>query len=271
MAFKLLSVAPRQGLAWIVAGWGVFRLRPMSFVGLFATFMIAAIAISVVPFIGGIIGLATVPLLSVGFMIASRRAKAGEAVRATVLIDALRGDPVRRGSMLRLCGLYALVSMLVVMLGHWADGGALLRLQELLAGGNPARDALALALADPRLYGGLLVYGGLFGLVSVPFWHAPALIHWGGQGTLQALFSSTLAIWRNRAAFGVYLAAWLAVMFAQWLMTAVLVTAVVAAGLMTLAGVIVTLGVLVLSAWFYASLWFCFSDSFGEVPEPGLA
>jgi hypothetical protein len=40
---------------------------------------------------------------------------------------------------------------------------------------------------------------------------------------------------------------------------------------MTLAGAIVTLGVLVLSAWFYASLWFCFSDSFGEVPEPGLA
>ena len=101
MAFKLLSVAPRQGLAWIVAGWGVFRSRPMSFVGLFATFMIAALAISVVPFVGGVVGLATVPLLSVGFMIGSRRAAAGEAIRASVLIDALRGDPVRRAAMLR--------------------------------------------------------------------------------------------------------------------------------------------------------------------------
>ena len=24
-------------------------------------------------------------------------------------------------------------------------------------------------------------------LLSVPFWHAPALVHWGGQGLTQAL------------------------------------------------------------------------------------
>jgi hypothetical protein len=39
----------------------------------------------------------------------------------------------------------------------------------------------------------------------VPFWHAPGLVHWGSQGVGQALFSSTLAVWRCRGAFVVYL------------------------------------------------------------------
>ena len=47
-------------------------------------------------------------------------------------------------------------------------------------------------------------------LLSVPFWHAPALVHWGGQGVAQALFSSTLALWRNKAAFALNGLLWFA-------------------------------------------------------------
>ena len=51
-------------------------------------------------------------------------------------------------------------------------------------------------------------------LLAVPFWHAPALVHWGGQGVAQALFSSTLALWRNKAAFVVNMLLWAGLLMA---------------------------------------------------------
>ena len=56
----------------------------------------------------------------------------------------------------------------------------------------------------------------------MPFWHAPALVHWGDQGPAQALFSSTLAVWRSRGAFAVYLLSWLGIIVAFGVTTALL-------------------------------------------------
>ena len=58
---------------------------------------------------------------------------------------------------------------------------------------------------------GLLLRFGLLGLLSVPFWHAPALVHWDAQGAAKSLFFSTIAVWRNKGAFIVYSLAWLGV------------------------------------------------------------
>jgi hypothetical protein len=52
---------------------------------------------------------------------------------------------------------------------------------------------------------------GLMGLLSVPYWHAPALVHWGGQGVAQALFSSTLAL-AQQGAFAFNMLLWGALM-----------------------------------------------------------
>ena len=53
---------------------------------------------------------------------------------------------------------------------------------------------------------------GLAALLSVPFWHAPALVWWHGQGLAQSLFSSTLACWRNKGAFTIFGVAWMGVL-----------------------------------------------------------
>ena len=45
-------------------------------------------------------------------------------------------------------------------------------------------------------------------MLAVPFWHAPALVYWDHHGCAKALFSSTLACWRNRGAFTVYSLVW---------------------------------------------------------------
>lgn len=275
MALRLHPVAAARGWLWIRQAFALWRRRPLAFVGLFAFFLMSVLLLmAVVPVLGGPLGMALLPMLSLGFMIASRSALAGGPVHALQLVAGLRHPvPQQRRAQWLLCGLYALAAMVAVTLADWVDGGQFEVLWRLLGdAGNASKPATAAqiqaVLADPRLTQGLLVRIGLPGLLSVPFWHAPALIHWGGQGVVQAMFTSTLALWRTRRAFTVYLLGWVGLMLGVALLVMLL-------GL--LSGARQALGVLtmpiglVFSAVFYVSLWFSFVDTFGEPDETPAA
>src|SRR5205085_10927983 len=149
-------------------------------------------------------------------------------------------------------------------LSDWIDGGALDALMEAQASGAASPDAVAQKLADPRLELGVILRFGLLGLLSVPFWHAPALVHWGAHPAGKALFFSTVACWRNKWAFAVYSLVWGAVI----IVFAMISTTVFALlGLPQMAFAAVTPAMLMLSAAFYASLYFTFADSFELVDE----
>lgn len=270
MGLRLHPVAPRQGLRWVRQGFTLWTRRPLAFVGLFTFFLFAVLLlVALVPVLGGLLGMALLPMLSLGFMIASRGAAAGGPVHALQLIEGLRHpDRAQRRAQWLLCGGYALASMVVITTADWVDGGLFEALQrEMAESGGEASPKFDAILADPRLLQGMLVRVGLAGLLSVPFWHAPALVHWGGQGALQALFSSTVALWRTRGAFTLYMLGWAGAMLA---------VAGVVALVGSLLGARQVLGILTLpiglvfSAAFYVSLWFCFADTFGAADDPAL-
>lgn len=267
MGLKLHALPAAQGWQWVRQGLALWAKRPLGFAALFATYLMAALfAALLLPVVGGILGLALLPMLSLGYMVAARGALQGARVSPLQLLDGLRHpDRSRRKAQWLLCAGYAAGSVLVVLLSHAADGGAFEELQRLLAepktpGSTAALDKL---LADPRLVQGMVLRLGLAGLLSVPFWHAAALVHWGGQGALQAVFSSSLAVWRSRGAFVVYLGGWVAIMVA----TAVAMTLLaVLTGATALVGALMMPTALVFTAAFYVSLWFCYRDSFE--PDP---
>jgi hypothetical protein len=107
----------------------------------------------------------------------------------------------------------------------------------------------------------MIVRFGLAALLSIPFWHAPALVHWGGQGALQALFSSTLAVWRNRGAMVVYVIGWIAMIAAFSAAVGLLFGLL---GARQLAGLIALPAGLMFTCVFYVTLYFTFADSFGD-------
>ncbi len=111
---------------------------------------------------------------------------------------------------------------------------------------------------------------GLAALLSVPFWQAPPLVYWQGQGVAQALFSSTLALWRCKGAFAVYALAWSAVIVAFAAVAALLFSLL---GARQLAGVVAMPAALVFSTVFYVSLLFtyegCFSEGEAALPAAG--
>jgi len=276
MGLRLHPVAPRQGWRWVRQGFALWWRKPLAFVGLFMFFLFAALLLVVlVPVLGGPLGMALLPMLSLGFMVATRSALAGGPVHGLQLIAGLRHpDRRQRKAQWLLCGAYALSSMVVITLADWVDGGLFEALQRELAQGgadNKSTAAVDAILADPRLAEGMLVRIGLAGLLSVPFWHAPALVHWGQQGALQALFSSTVALWRTRGAFTVYMLGWAGLMLAVAL--AVMLVGMVTGARQALGLLTMPIG-LMFSAAFYVSLWFSFADTFGAsdtLAEPTIA
>lgn len=266
MGLRLHRVQSRQGLAWVRQGLLTWAKRPLAFAGMLATFLFAVLLLAMVlPVAGGILGLALLPMLSLGFMIATRSAMAGGPVHPLQLIEGLRlTDGPRRRAQLSLCAGYALGSVLVMLLASHVDGGTFEQLQRLMAEqqADKASKEIDLLLADPRLVQGMLVRLGLATLLSVPFWYAPALVHWGHQGALQALFSSALALWQTRGAFVLYAIGWAALLVGVGVLFTLLA---LVTGAKSLVGMLTMPLALLFSTAFYVSLWFSYRDSF----EPG--
>jgi hypothetical protein len=273
MSLRILNASARDGATWVSRSFALFLKKPLAFTALFAVFLFAAMLLLVLPYLGPVLLLMALPLLGLGFMIAARSALGAGPVSVGQLIEPLRGGDAsaneRRTQLLKLCGLYAVATALVMLASDAVDGGAFEKLQVLLASTRDAAQQKQLddLLAEDGLLQGLLLR--IFGtaLLSIPFWHAPPLVWWQGQGIAQSLFSSTVACWRNRGAFLVYGLAWT---------VTVIGFAVVAGSLFALLGMpqLVTVAAvpagLMFSTAFYVSLLFTYEGCFGgaeaEVP-----
>ena len=74
MALILKTVEPARGARWMGDAWRLYARRPLAFTALFAVFLFAALVVSLVPFLGGLAQMMSLPLLSLGFMVASQSA-----------------------------------------------------------------------------------------------------------------------------------------------------------------------------------------------------
>lgn len=258
MQLHLQDVPARNGRLWVRHGFKVFQRQPLALAGLFGLYLFASFVAMLIPGIGSLLMVASLPLLSLGFMLATHLVLQQKTPTASVFIAPLKLTPERRRSQLMLCFGYAGALLVVSLLADWVDGGAMGAMLRQI-GEQADAEAMAQAFADPRLFWGMVTRLGLVGLLSVPYWHAPALVHWGGQGVAQALFSSTLALWRNRGAFALNMLVWGALMLA---ITSAVSLVFGLLGIPGLAPVALMTTILILSTVFYASLYFSFVDCF---------
>lgn len=256
---KLLTVPAGRGVLWVRSGFRVFFSKPLAFSALFAAFLFGALILLLVPFVGALLMLAALPLVSQGFMLATKSALAGHSPMVNVFLEPLRGRRPQAIVMLKIGLIYATASLFIMWLSDWVDGGTFNALQEAMTSQTADTERVEVLLADPRLSTGMLLRLALAGCLALPFWHAPALVHWQNQGPAQALFSSTIACWRNKGAFTVYALTWsvLIVLFG------VLVNSVfILLGAPKLVPIAAMAGGLMFSTVFYVSLYFTFSDCF---------
>ncbi len=264
MPLVLKSVESARGPRWVGDAFRLYMRKPFAFTSLFVLFLFALALVAWLPLVGPLLQFMSLPLLSLGFMVAGQSALLDGPVHPKQFVEPLLGDANKRRSLLILCLLYGVGALLILLLADGISGQAWGRLQKLVSKPNtPQADVLAL-LSEPGVSMGLLV-GALGGtLMSAPFWHAPALVHWGGQGVSQSLFSSAVAVWRSKGAFFSYGLAWIGLFFAFGLAMALVFGLL---GLQQWISLAAVPAGLMFSAVFYLSVLFTFNDSFaGAAP-----
>ncbi|KNZ32749.1 MAG: hypothetical protein AD742_10100 [Methylibium sp. NZG] len=256
---RLQLVPASRGVQWLRQGFAIFFKQPLGFAGLFASFMVVVFVALLLPRVGTLLMSVALPLATLGFMIGTQRTVEGRFPLPSVFIEPLqRGRPARI-AMLQLGLIYAAASALIVWLSDAVDGGALDRAMQVMADSKSTPEKMQEAMSDDRLQLGLLLRFGLAALLSVPFWHAPALVHWGGHPPAKALFFSLVACWRNRGAFVVYGLAWTAAIVLVVLAASVVLAVLGQRQIMTLLAMPVSL---IFWTVLYASLYFTFADCF---------
>jgi hypothetical protein len=204
---RLNSVAPKEGYTWIRQGIWLFKQNPLGFLMLVFMYVFLAQLAVIVPVIGVFAVLLLTPTLSVGFMTACRQAIQKERIRPSVYLIALQSGQIIRNRILQLGLVYAaLILLMSFVLSLLVDFETLL---PLMTTDKPITPE---ALRQVYL---VLVFGAaLYIPIAMLMWFSPILIAWADMSVPQALFSSWLACWTNKAAFFFYLAIWSAILIA---------------------------------------------------------
>ena len=204
---KLNTVAPKEGYTWIRQGIWLFKQNPLGFLMLVFMYVFAAQLAVIIPVIGVFAVLLLTPTLSVGFMTACRQAIQKERIRPTVYLVALQSGELIRKRILQLGLIYAaLILLLSFVLCLLVDFEMLIPLL--------TSDTVITPEALRQIYLVLLFGAILYIPVAMLMWFSPVLVAWADMSVSQALFSSWLACWTNKAAFFFYLSIWSVVLIA---------------------------------------------------------
>ena len=250
---KLNIVPARTGLVWVRLGIQTFWRQPLAMSGLFFMFMAMISVVTVVPRIGVVLMLVLLPAATLGLMVGTEQANQGKFPMPSVLISGFRTGAQRRRAMLVLGALYASGFLGLLGLSALMDGGQFASFY--LIGGEVTQE---LVMQD-SFQAAMWLAMALHTLLSLLFWHAPALVYWHGVPPVKSLFFSAMAGYKNFGAFAVFGAAW-----AGLLMLAAIVVSLISSLLASPAlDVMLLLPLaLVITAMFFTSIYFTFRDSF---------
>jgi hypothetical protein len=260
---QLIEVPAKAGYVWFRQGIWLFRKNPLAFLTLFFTYLLVMTLVSQIPVIGGVLPLAFIPGVAVGFMAACRNTIAGKPVFPTILVDGFHSyGPVVAKRLLVLGVLYVVGMALVLAASALADGGMLLKV--MLGAAAMDQDAIANSNIPLAVLTALVVYIP----VAMIFWFSPILAAWHDVPPVKAMFFSLVSCWRNRGAFIVFGALWFAVALTVSLGLSTLMQALGAgdfafAVLMPATMIVTTM----LYCSFYATYRGCFGVQTPEAPD----
>ena len=251
---KLNSVTPKEGYTWIRQGIWLFKQNPLGFLMLVFMYVFVAQLAVIVPVIGVFAVLLFTPTLSVGFMTACRQAIQKERIRPSVYLVALQSGQFVRNRILQLGLVYAaLILLMSFVLSLLVDFETLL---PIMTTDKPITPE---ALRQVYL---VLVFGAaLYIPIAMLMWFSPILIAWADMSVPQALFSSWLACWTNKAAFFFYLTIWSAILIAIPLMIGMLFDALnFGQAASFIVAPISMAGLTIMHCSFYATWKACFTE-----------
>ncbi|HEX7909410.1 MAG TPA: BPSS1780 family membrane protein [Paraburkholderia sp.] len=257
---QLIEVPAKAGYVWFRQGIWLFRKNPLAFLTLFFTYLLVMTLVSQIPVIGGVLPLAFIPGVAVGFMAACRNTIAGKPVFPTILVDGFHSyGPVVAKRLLVLGVLYVVAMALVLAGSALADGGMLLKV--MLGGAALDQDAIA----NSNIPLAVITAFAFYVPVAMIFWFSPILAAWHDVPPVKAMFFSIVSCWRNRGAFIVFGALWFAVAMTVSLGLSALMQAL---GAGDFAFAILMPATMIVTTMLYCSFYATYRGCFGvQAPE----
>lgn len=253
---KLNLVSHRDAITWIRQGFWLFKQNPLGFLMLVFMYVFFAQLAILIPVIGVFIVLLITPALSIGFMTACRQAIQKERILPTVYLAAFKlPSTMARKRVLQLGLIYtACILMLSFLASLMVDFEALLPL--VTSDQPPSAEGMQ------QLYKMIFVGGALYIPVAMLMWFSPLLVAWADMPLMQAIFSSWMACWSNRAAFAYYIFIWSTALVALPMLIG---SGLDAVGLGSIASYVVAplsmAGLTVMHCSFFATWKGCFTDN----------
>jgi len=249
-----------RGWQWIVEAWTLMAGSRPLFVGLVVGFMAAAIAASIVPFVGTIlVGLLT-PVFEAGLILGCDALRRGEPLK----VDHLFAGFERQTNRLVMLGGVSVVAGIVMLVIAAAIVGPE-ALRPLLSGIAPAPDQVAAIFIRMLLV--VLVVLALSLPLYMAMWFAVPLIALRGVGVGAALSASFTGCRNNVLPFLVWSVAVLLLAIVPFLPFVVAVTLHLPITLMLVSTLPLMLGCIALAALFFASMYTSYRDVFGGEDE----
>lgn len=257
---KLQVVPARTGANWVKQGIKTFWRQPLALSGLFFLFTGLISLTSFLSFLGTVLGLMLLPIITLGLMAAAREAELGRFPMPRIMFVAFQQGATQTKIMIAMGGLYALLFGLVLAMSSVFDTGDFARMY--LMGGTLSEEVLLNEHFQTAAVFCMLMYVPL----SALFWHAPALVHWHNQPLAKSIFFSTMACWANWRAFAVFGLTWLGIFLTTSLLLSFL-SVLMDDGQLSM--MLLLPAMMLLAAMFFASSYHSFRECF--VSEPVLA
>jgi len=198
-----LVLPPRRhaagaGWTWIAQGWKLFTRAPLMWILSILVWIVIAIVLNLVPFVGGLAFQVLQAAIGAGFMVACRSIEVGGDFELEHLFAGFR----TRFASLLVVGLIVLGCSILIFLVFAAFAG--FSILGAILSGDPqviAHDIMASALT---LALGLLVALALYVPLAAAFWFAPALVILNGLGPVEAMKQSLAGCLKNFVPFLVW-------------------------------------------------------------------
>jgi len=256
------SLSAKNGIHWIKDGWQIFRRQPLALFtwAMFVSFLL--MVSTMIPPIGPIIFVVLMPSISFATLSICRHVLSGKTLSASMWIEPFQQKGVFKR--LLVAGVfYMATNLLAGLLAFLPFAG---QVSTALQSMNASNDLMPLldAVQEP-----MMLFGFLYLIVAAFFWYCPALIGWHQRGLIQSLLYSGIACWRNKWAFIVYGACWVAIFLGVDLATGLLVS--VGLSVKTAATLQIPINILVGSV-LYCSFYPSYVSVFESLPplEPSV-
>lgn len=188
-------------------GVALFRKRPADLFIFGNTYLFVILFVGIlIPFLGAALVTLLTPAMAYGINLAGKMANSGLRITPATLFAGLGPDNRRYLNKLMMLGVAYTAGFAVAKL-----------IAHLVMGPQPDIDLANLRNLPPEQLAQVTEFmmqsAALTILTTIPvilaFWYAPVLVVWHDMQPGQAIFSSWVAVWRNKGAFVIYGMGWL--------------------------------------------------------------